>query len=477
MSPKISIAFWSNLLTCALGETILGVTVYSRHGDRSSKHYKGYSLTNLGLNQNFQTGSFYREQYIDVASQKQILGISEDLYKPSEIWASAPDQLVLSNTATAFLQGLYPPVDGADHSLAVQTLTNGSSYTNPLNGYQYVLLNAKDSDSPDTIWIKGDDSCPAYQDAADTFHTSDLFQEKVEATKSFYSKFWDILDDVYDYEAENMTYANAYDIYDLINVARIHNESSPAVNVSSADMFQLRTLADSAEWASIYNESQPARSIGGQSLMGGILHQLNQTVIGKGKLKFSLLAGSYDNFMAFFGLANLTSASTNFYGLPGYASTMAFEILTENDVQAFPSSTSELKVRFLFRNGSDSELTAYPLFGQSEIVLPWDQFVSEAESRGILDLSLWCSMCQSTQEFCTPYPNNPAYAAAHESTSTSGKSNMSNAVAGVIGAMVTLGVIATCGLVTYLVLRRRKAPVHDVYLSEKGSSSSISKGD
>lgn len=45
----------SFLLTAALapivvlGETVLGITVFSRHGDRTSKHYKGYTLTNLGF--------------------------------------------------------------------------------------------------------------------------------------------------------------------------------------------------------------------------------------------------------------------------------------------------------------------------------------------------------------------------------------------------------------------------------------------
>ncbi|BCS18787.1 uncharacterized protein APUU_11615A [Aspergillus puulaauensis] len=85
-------------------------------------------LTNLGLQQNFQVGSDYRDLYISSDSPKQILGISEDKYVLSQTSASAPDELVLLNTATAFLQGRYPPLDA---SFASQSLNNGTNYTKP----------------------------------------------------------------------------------------------------------------------------------------------------------------------------------------------------------------------------------------------------------------------------------------------------------------------------------------------------------
>merc|ERR1711881_765802 len=111
-------------------------------------------------------------------------------------------------------------------------------------------------------------------------------------------------------------------------------------------------LADSWEFGTNFNASEPGRSIGGRTLMGAIYRQLNQTVAPEGRLKFSLLAGSYDTFLAFFGLSDLTAADTDFFGLPDYASTMAFELFTAEDMTSFPEDASTLNVRFLFKNGT-----------------------------------------------------------------------------------------------------------------------------
>ncbi|KAF3924900.1 hypothetical protein ABW21_db0206862 [Orbilia brochopaga] len=489
MAGKTSILLLGSSVLPVWGETILGLTVFSRHGDRTSKHYAGYSLTNLGFQQNFQTGSFYRDLYLESGSPKQILGISEDKYVTSQIWASAPDQTVLANTATAFLQGLYPPLDQLDRQIATNTINNGTQYTSPLNGYQYVLLHEPGTDSPNTIWIKGDDGCPAVAASAETFETSEEFMTRDAATKSFYQQFWPQLSDVYDFKQSELGYGRAYDIFDLINVAQIHN-SSASENVTAEQLFQLRTLADSAEFDGNFNASQPARSIGSQTLAGAILNQLNQTVTGKGKLKFSLLAGSYDTFLAFFGLTQLTAVDPNFYGLPDYASTMAFEILTDKNVDAFPSSVDDLKVRFLFRNGSDvgAPLKAFPLFGQKEETLTWTNFVARISKVAITSTEKWCSTCKSKQAFCAAYdPSLSSGSIGAQSTSTGGGAdmnmdmsggNMSNALAGVIGAMVTLATVAVAGLFFYLLTRKKKrqtparSSADSVGSVEKGSLSS-----
>ncbi len=216
------------------------------------------------------------------------------------------------------------------------TINNGSSYSKPLSGYQYVVVHGEDETSTDYFWLKGDDNCPEYERARKSFTKSTEYIGRQETTKSFYEGFWDILQNVYDYKRENMSYANAFDIFDLINVAKIHNSSMESV-VSDEELFQLRTLADSAEFNLNYNQTQPTRSIGGQTLAGAVLRQLDDMVTKRGTLKFSLLVGSYDTFLSFFGLTNLTSASPNFYGLPFYASTMAFELFSNGNTTTFPT--------------------------------------------------------------------------------------------------------------------------------------------
>ncbi|KAJ0421466.1 histidine phosphatase superfamily [Aspergillus carlsbadensis] len=457
----------SALLGSVSAETILGVTVYSRHGDRTSKHYKNYMLTNLGLQQNYQVGSDYRDLYIASSSPKQILGISEDKYVPAQIFASAPDESVLLNTATAFLQGLYPPLESLDEEIASQTLNNGSTYTNPLGGYQYVVLHGEEKESPDTIWIKGDDECPAISVLAEGFTESDVYAERVELTRPFYQQFWPILQDVYDYTEADLSYENAYEIFDLINTGMIHNASMEGA-VTDDELFQLRTLADSHEFGMNFDASQPEMAIGARAILRAILSHLNETVASQGKTKFSLLAGSYDTMMAFAGLLNLTAASTDFFGLPEYASTMAFELLTEDDTTEFPNSIDDLQVRFLFRNGSDggAPLTAFPLFGEQE-TLSWSEFVEHMQERAIATVAEWCGICGSEQEFCVAEMASDAGAAGEVKSGGS----MSNAVAGVIGAIVTLGVVGIVAGVAFIVLRKRRAAPALETMVEKGTGS------
>ena len=449
----------------------------------TTKHYGAQALTSLGATQNFQVGSDYRARYLASGSPHRILNISEFSYVSSQVYATAPNQGILLNTATAFLQGLYPPLEDLDGQVATQTLNNGSKSEAPLNGYQYVTLQGVVANSPDTIWIKGSDGCPAYTKASNSFQDSAEFASRQASTRDFYRGFFPVLESVYDYtSADNMSYAKAFDIFDLINVARIHNATSLARNVTDEELFQLRTLADSSEFSLNYNLTQPARSIHAQTFSSAILTQLNQTVTSKGKLKFSLLGGSYNTFLAFFGLANLTSVDANFFGLADYASTMAFELFTADTVTSFPQNPdSALRVRFLFRNGTAGTLSPFPLFGTGAESLSWPDFVAQMQRRAITTAAKWCSACGSTADFCAAYVDRVDAPVPSASASSSSGSAMSSTVAGVVGAMVTLGVVAVVGVLAFVLLRRRRvAPVGGIAAAaaggEKGSLHSGSQG-
>jgi|SRR5690242_1150367 len=439
----------------------------------TSKHYKGYNLTNLGLQQNHNVGQDYRSIYLNSSSPKQILDISEENVVNSQIFASAPDQAVLLNTATAFLQGLYPPLESIDKELATQTLNSDERIIKPLGGYQYLVVHGENDDSPDTIWLKGDEECPALTTSIKQHRQSLAFTQRISETQPFYQSFWDQLDNVYDYQQSDLSFANAYDIFDLLNVASIHNASHNGT-VSTEDLAQLRTLADEWEFGMAYDAEDSSRSIGGQSFAGGVLEQLDSMVTSRGQLKFSLLAGSYDTFLAFFGLSKLTDKSADFYGLPDYASTMAFELFTEQDVTAFPSATENLRVRFLFRNGStQGEVpTVFPLFGSAEGSLSYLEFVEKMKEFAITSPEQWCGVCQSEALFCE--------SSSSRSDSTKGVSSgsgMSNAAAGAVGAVIALAIVGFAGLVVWLFRRRHVSatttpPVH----GGKGSISSQGSG-
>ncbi|PNS18383.1 Lysosomal acid phosphatase [Sphaceloma murrayae] len=443
----------AGLAATATADTVHSVVVFTRHGDRTSKFYPGYTLTNLGSTQVFESGNFYRQRYLTNTSEYQIAGISQDRVVPSQVWASAPDQSVLYQTATNFLQGLYPPLGSLNQGLATEELTNGTSTEDPLNGYQFILIHGEEDNSPDTIWIKGDDQCPAWTTASRTYRTSDSYVSVLNTTRSFYSQFEPLLNPILG--AGNVTFAHAYEVFDLLNTASIHNASvSSQIDASALD--QARYLANEWEWNMNYNTTQPSRSVGGSALAGGILAQMDAAVKTKAvKQKFNLMAGSYDTFLAFFGLANLTSASTDFYGLPNYAATMAFELFSEGNDTAFPANVdNDLKVRFLFRNGSGVAINSFPMFGQQEKSLSYGDFRTRMEGRAVTTVEQWCSTCGSLADFCVA-ANGTSAAAGQAQVGGSGGQKLSNAAAGGIGAGVTLAVVAVLAGLVALVMRKR----------------------
>ncbi|KAK5651226.1 hypothetical protein OQA88_12690 [Cercophora sp. LCS_1] len=460
MFKATALASLGLLASTATAETVHGAVVFTRHGDRTTKHYGNQQLTSLGAHQNLQVGSDYRARYISASSSHRIQGISETAYDPAQIYATAPNQPILLSTATSFLQGLYPPLVDLNPTIATSTLGNGTNVTAPLNGYQYVPLSSVPTNSPSTIWLKGDDLCPAYTASAKGYFSSSEYLSTLSTTRAFYQSLHPILQSFYP-TPESLSFEDAYDIFDLINVAQIHNSSSI---VSDETLFQLRTLADKAEFDQNFNASQPARAIGGATLAGGVLNQLNKTVSSKGKLKFSLLAGSYDTFLAFFGLAGLTEVNQDFEALPAYASTMAFELFS--DTAEFPTE-EKLNVRFLFRNGTEGALKPWPLFGMGKEELSWKEFVAGMKGVAVTSAEKWCGVCGSEADFCGVYDNE---------VEVQEKKGMSNAVAGVIGAMVTLGVVAVLAAVGFFVMKKRGKSMSRVKsLDEKTSLDSGSK--
>ena len=372
---------------------------------------------------------------------------------------------ILYQTATNFLQGLYHPLGELNSTLATEELANGTSLEAPLNGYQFILVHGEGKTDPDTIWLKGDDDCPAYDKASNSYRQSEEYQRTLSQSADFYSRFAPVLGNIMG--AENVSYSHAFDVFDLLNVAFIHN-ASIASEIKSEDLDQLRYLANECEWNRNYNATQPDRSIPGMTLAGGFLRQLRTVVDGKGKTKFSLMASSYDTFLSFFGLTNLTAASSDFQGLPNYAASMAFELYTNDTNTGFPANPEQdLMVRFWFRNGTDegASLNAYPLFGGSKDSMPYGRFIEELSSRSIQTPGDWCTTCQSEKAFCTL--TTESNAAAGSSSNRIG-SSLSNGVAGTIGAVVALAVIAILGGAAWLMLRR-KSRKSDTALTQRPS--------
>lgn len=61
--------------------------------------------------------------------------------------------------------------------------------------------------------------------------------------------------------------------------------------------------------------SDPIRAITGATIAAQVVEALNITVTGAGKAPLNIQFGAYGGMQSFFGLANLTQANPDFYGV------------------------------------------------------------------------------------------------------------------------------------------------------------------
>ncbi|KAF1981284.1 phosphoglycerate mutase-like protein [Aulographum hederae CBS 113979] len=435
------LAFLALVALAQAQETVLGVYIFSRHGDRTPKALPPTKLTDLGYREVYDRGSYYRNRYVSSSASSPIYGISADQVSLSQLAVSAPADNVLQSSAQGFLQGLYPPVGS---ELVTQTLRNGSSVQAPMNGYQLIpiALVSSGSGSEDNGWLQDATNCNNAEISSNSYFSSAEYDDLLASTSDFYSNLTEYVNGTFN--GIQMTYKNAYSIYDILNVAEIHNSSFDMPDRSFQESLW---LANAHEFGLAYNVSDNARAVSGMQLAGEIVTYLNNTITagnaGKTSNKFGIQFGAYATFLSFFGLSNLTEASNDFYGVNDYASSMVFELFTTTDVSSssFPS-VADMQIRFLFHNGSSansSDPTAFPLFGQDSVTLPWNDFVGNMSTFAIKTTEEWCTTCGNTTGICAEYA--PAAGGDDGGDGSGHGSGISTAVGGVIGAMVTLAVV------------------------------------
>ncbi|OJD37699.1 histidine acid phosphatase [Diplodia corticola] len=436
-------------------------------------------LTPLGARQAYSQGTIFRQRYIapqansvDLGGPDAIRNISEYDVVNSQLYVLATDATYAAATAQAFLQGLYPPHtlnDTATPALAATAvLANGTYVEAPLNGYQYPRIRTASSLDPASVYLAGQEVCLNYVfDRASYFDTLE-FNETQARTSSFYSGVGAATSDGVLPEVA-YSYVNAYAIYDYLSYQYMHNVSTRAIlsnNITLPNAFdELRYLADQQQWAfnSMPNSSQWIRAVAGKMLARKILGQLAVNIATQGaNAKLSLLFGEFQPMLSLFSLAlQQRSNSSHSYGIPEFASSMAFELFSYGTATESYPATSDLWVRFYFRNGTSnsSELIAYPIFGHgpSETAMRWSEFETSMGDIMLDDVGEWCAACDAAAIFCPALVGSPAALA-----SGSSGSSMPPAVAGVVGAGTAMGVglLAVAALMLLGGLRfHRAAPV------------------
>lgn len=220
-----SLAILTALLPLVPAETVLGIYLFHRHGDRTSKSFAPTSLTDLGYSQVYASGNFYRDRYVSSNASSPIYGISTDLAKLSQLAVEAPVDNVLQSSAMGFLQGLYPPV-GA--TLGSQTLASGTSVEAPLNGYQLIPVNTVTSassaaNSENSAWLQGQSGCNNAIVSSNNYFYSAAYNATLESTNSFYQSILPTI---------NNTFTSATDTYKNAYSSTFTSPSHPKCNVN-----------------------------------------------------------------------------------------------------------------------------------------------------------------------------------------------------------------------------------------------------
>ncbi len=198
----------SLLLPFSRADSLVGVYIFSRHGDRTAKATPPVNLTGLGYKEVFDSGTYFRNRYIN--STFNIAGISTDVVKLSEITASAPSDNVLRASAQGFLQGLYPPAGLTNPGLDTEVLSDGTVVKIPMNAYQLIPLQTvtAGAGSEDATWLQGQSGCAKAQYSSNAYYASPEYQSTLANTAAFYKTLAPLVKNAL--SDDQISYKNAY---------------------------------------------------------------------------------------------------------------------------------------------------------------------------------------------------------------------------------------------------------------------------
>lgn len=189
-------------------ETVLGVYVFHRHGDRTPKSTPPTRMTALGADQVFRSGQHIRSLYVASNASSRISGLSPDVLSAPQLSLLSPVDVVLQNSAQVFAQALYPPT-----AAATETLADGSRVQAPLGGYQYfpveaVTSAATASGAEDTAWLQGTSGCGRAVVSSNGYFASAEYLATLESTRGFYRDLMPAINRTFSADAAN--FKNGY---------------------------------------------------------------------------------------------------------------------------------------------------------------------------------------------------------------------------------------------------------------------------
>lgn len=462
-SPALASAYESSST-----ERVWKVFAFTVYGDSEPNvRSSSQALTDYGASGLAAAASAFRYRYISPleGSPTGIQNISPVILDSNDIDVlSTTDQRVVAS-AQAFMQGLYPPLGFMNMSSS--QIANGSLEQAPLNGYQYPRIVTVGNADPQSISVQGQAVCNMYHAGETEYRNSEEAQDITRDSEAFYRKLWKLaLSAVYD--ESFATYTNAVAISDYLEYEAVHN-ASLFESLNHADIRHARSLADQYMWSTNSQQSSSSGStiretspIAGQTLAASIMEAFNLNIQESGvRQKMTLLFGGDEPAVALSSLMGLASQQqSNFFSRLVRGGSFVFELYSyEDSNESYPSypAIDNLYVRFFLHNGTDNatEFQPYSFFGHgpSRASISYTEFRSELETFAVASTQEWCLRCNAGSVFCT--------GVLDQSTSPQNtKKDMSPAVGGVIGAVVTLVVLGITAAIVFLICGIRKNKAH-----------------
>ncbi|KAH7039873.1 histidine phosphatase superfamily [Microdochium trichocladiopsis] len=454
-------------------EKVLSSFVYALHGERTPPGPDSQpSLTSLGAQQLYSQGSFLKSRYLsgssgngtDGSASHPISNIDDKALFTSQLSVSTSTDDWVFGSALAFTQGLYPPVtqvfaqgNGVANS---SYLANGTLVVFPLDGYQYPNIRTLSILDPSSIWLQGEVACSNYVTAESETNDDFIYNQ----TQAMYQSIFDeVFPGAFPESMINSNYA--FNLWEYAAYQYNHNETVRSM-LSGAKLALLRQLADVQQFDINANltasPSQPDGNISpiaGRTLAAQIVSRFSSFIQSGGYSdKLTLTFGSFEPFLALFALLELAGSQPDrlFTRIPDPGAIMVFELYSVSQVNNTQvSSEDDLRVRFLYRNGTSdgAALLEYPLFGMTGYGpdLSFADFSAAVSQFAVKDLSQWCSMCSAITLFCTGINAIGGGAGAGASNlpslETGGNRGgpLSPTAAGLVGAACSIGVLLLAG--------------------------------
>ncbi|KAI5301414.1 hypothetical protein KEM56_001741 [Ascosphaera pollenicola] len=398
-----------------LREVVWGTVIYTTIGDSSPETWKDRALTPLGGQQLYDAGTAIANRYVrPLANETIISGISSQTLVNSEMEIIAKNDAPSVGSAMAFMQGLYPVRENRDKSGP-----DGKAYY-PYAGYQYPLVKAADDDSQLVVQVAGNEECPNYAKAVNTYAGTDEFAETMNQTEHFYKELG--RHDLKNAFAEGtVSYSSASPVWDYLRY-QYPRSSGLQTSMSQAELVQARELAGKFEWAVNSQVTMDGKKVGGKDIKAIhgktfariVIDAIRDNIDSRGvHNKMTLLFGDHRPMMAFASLSSLASQRQSaFYSLPNGGASFIFELFSyaefpSNDTSIGKKYPTEdlLNVRFFMRNetsSSEPNFRSYPMFDHSpsKAAMPLSEFLASMKNISVQPAE-WCKLCDSKKAFCS----------------------------------------------------------------------------